>query len=250
MQQIVISILIIVGIIILVSLRIINQYERGVKFTLGRYAGIMNPGLRLVVPIIQTYQKVDMRTIVVDVPTQEGITKDNITVGINAVLYYRIFDPKLSILEVEHYDYAVSQLAQTTMRNAVGEVELDELLAKREQVAERVRIIVDKVSDPWGVKVESVDLKDVSLPQELKRVIGKQAEAERERRAVVIKAEGEKMAAKNMADAAAMLSKSPGGLHLRTLNALGEIASEQGNSIVLAVPIEVLDAFKAIAKKK
>lgn len=245
-----ISIGIFIVVVIIASLRIVNQYERGVKFTLGKFSSIMEPGLRFVIPLIQTYQKVDMRTRVVDVPTQESITKDNITVGINAVLYYSIFDSKLAILKVENYDYAVSQLAQTTMRNIVGEVELDELLSKREEIAKKISHIVDKISDPWGVKVEAVDLKDITLPPELKRVIGRQAEAERERRAVVIKAEGEKMAAENMSKAAEILSHVPGAMNLRTLNCINDLSSDQSNTVVFALPVEVLEGFKQWAKKK
>ncbi len=241
---ILISIGIFVVVVIIASLRIVNQYERGVKFTLGRFTGIMKPGLRLVIPIIQTYEKVDMRTRVVDVPDQESITKDNITVGINAVLYYKVTDPEKAVIEVEHYDFAVSQLAQTTMRNIVGEVELDELLAKRDESANKIRQIVDEVSDPWGIKVEAVELKDITLAQEMKRVIGKQAEAERERRAVIIKAEGEVIAASNMAKAAKTLATATGALHLRTLQTMNNLASDKSNTVVLGVPLEMLRAFE------
>jgi regulator of protease activity HflC (stomatin/prohibitin superfamily) len=250
MDPFIISVTIVVLFVILASLRVINEYERGVKFTLGRSSGIMGPGLNIVIPIIQSYQKVDMRTRVIDVPTQESITKDNITVGINAVLYYSVFDAKLAVMKVENYDYAVSQLAQTTMRNVVGEVELDGLLSKREEIAKKIREIVDKISDPWGVKVEAVDLKDITLPQEMKRVIGRQAEAERDRRAVVIKAEGERMAAENMSKAASILSKVPGAMNLRTLNAINDLSSDQSNTVVFAVPVEVLEGFKRFSQKK
>lgn len=236
-------------VILLASLRVINEYERGIKFTLGRFTGIMGPGLNLVVPVFQTYEKVDMRTIVVDVPDQDSITKDNITVGINAVLYYKITDAKKSILEVEEYDFAMSQLAQTTMRNIVGEVELDELLSKRDEIAQKIRLIVDKTSDPWGIKVEAVELKDVTLAQDMKRVIGKQAEAEREKRAVIIKAEGEVIAAANMAKAAKMLAGSQGALHLRTLQTMNNLASDQSNTVILGIPLEMLRAFEGKAKK-
>ncbi len=240
----------VVVLLILVSLKIIKEYERGVKFTLGKYAGVMGPGLRIVVPVVQSFQKVDMRVKAVDVPDQEAMTGDNISTTINAVIYYKIAEAKRAILEVEHYNYAISQLAQTTMRNVVGEVELDELLANRDKVSLKIKDIVDKATDPWGVKVEAVELKDIVLPGEMKRVIGKQAEAEREKRAVIIKAEGEVKAANNMAKAANTLSTASGALHLRTLQSLNDMSSDKSNTVVFALPLEVLRAFESIAKKK
>lgn len=234
--------------IILVSIRQINQYERGVKFTIGKYAGIMEPGWRLVIPIFQSYQKVDMRVRAVDVPDQEAITKDNISVTVNAVIYYKVVEAQKAIIEVENFFYAVSQLAQTTMRNVVGEVDLDELLSNRDAIAMKIRDIVDKATDAWGVKVSSVELKDVTLPEEMKRVIGKQAEAERERRAVIIKAEGEVIAAENISRAAGILAQNDGSLHLRTLHSINDISSDQSNTVVFAVPLEVLRAFERIGK--
>lgn len=239
---------IIVGILVLV-LRQINQYERGVLFTMGRFSRIQTPGWRVVVPIFQSMRKVDMRTKAVDVPQQQAITKDNIAVGVNAVIYYKVADASKAVLEVEDFFFAVSQLAQTTMRNVVGEVELDELLAGREAVSMRIREIVDKASDEWGIKVENVELKDVILPSDMERTIAKQAEAEREKRAVIIKAEGEVMAAQNMAKAAAILADAPGALHLRTLQSINDISSDQSNTVVFAMPIEVLKAFEGFAKK-
>ena len=217
---------------------------------LGKYRGIMNPGWRIVVPIFQSYQKVDMRVKAVDVPDQEAITKDNISVKVNAVIYYRAQEVDRVVLEVEHFMYAISQLAQTTMRNVVGEVELDELLSNRDKISERIRSIVDNLIDPWGVKVNSVDLKDITLPEEMKRVIGKQAEAEREKRSVIIKAEGEVIAADNMAKAAAILASSNGALHLRTLQSINDVSSDQSNTIIFAIPLEVLRAFERIGIKK
>jgi len=245
-----IGVLIFVILAVLSTLKVVNEYERGVRFTLGRFSGIMRPGLRIVIPIIQTWQRVDMRIKAVDVPDQESITKDNITVGINAVIYYKVGDSAKAIIEVEHFNYAVSQLAQTTMRNVVGEVELDELLSKRDQISDKIKIIVDKATDPWGIEVESVELKDITLAADMKRVIGKQAEAEREKRAVIIKAEGEVIAAKNMAKAADMMNKSSGALHLRTLQTLNDLSSDQSNTVVFAMPIEVLKAFDGFGKKK
>lgn len=226
------------------GLKVVKEYERGVKFTLGKFSGVMKPGLKFVMPIIQSWDRVDIRVKAVDVPNQESITKDNITVGINAVIYYKVADSKKAIIEVENYNYAISQLAQTSMRNIVGEVELDELLGNRDDVSERIRAIVDKATDPWGIKVDSVELKDITLAEEMKRVIGKQAEAEREKRAVIIKAEGEVIASNNMAKAAKTLATAPGALHLRTLQTLNDLSSDKSNTIVFGVPLEVLRAFE------
>jgi len=235
--------------IILISIKQINQYQKGVKFILGKYVGLMEPGWRMVLPIIQFYQKVDLRVKAVDVPNQEAITKDNISVSVNAVIYYKVQEADKAILVVEDFYYAISQLAQTTMRDAVGQVDLDELLSKRDRVSENIRSIIDKASDPWGIKVNNVELKDITLPEEMKRVIGKQAEAEREKRAIIIKAEGEVIAAENMAKAAETLSKAEGALHLRTLQSINDISSDQSNTIVFAVPLEILRAFERFGKK-
>ena len=230
-------------IIFLSSLRQINQYERGLKFTLGRFSGILEPGWRIVWPIFQNYRKVDIRIKAVDVPDQEAITKDNISTTINAVIYYKVADAEKAVLEVEDFYYAVSQLAQTTMRNVIGEVTLDDLLSERNKISESIRDIVDKTTDPWGIKVNDVELKDISLPEEMKRVIAKQAEAEREKRAVITKAEGEKIAADNLAAAALKLSSAPGALHLRTLNTLNDLSSDKSNTVVFTLPMELLKAI-------
>jgi len=246
------TIWIILGIIlfiILISIKQITQYQKGVKFMLGKYIGLMNPGWRLVFPIIQFYKKVDLRVKAVDVPNQEAITKDNISVSVNAVIYYKVAEADKVVLEVEDFYYAISQLAQTTMRNAVGQVDLDELLSQRDKVSESIRLIIDKASDPWGIKVDNVELKDITLPEEMKRVIGKQAEAEREKRSIIIKAEGEVMAANNMAKAARTLTEAKGGLHLRTLQSINDISSDQSNTIVFAVPLEILRAFEKMGKE-
>ena len=244
------SFLIIVLVILVISIKQINQYQKGVKFSFGKFSGIMNPGWRLVIPIFQSYQKVDMRVRAVDVPDQEGITKDNISVTINAVIYYRVTDAEKAIIEVENFLFAVSQLAQTTMRNVVGEVNLDELLSNRDEIAERIRGIVDKATDQWGIQVQSVELKDVTLPEEMKRVIGKQAEAEREKRSVIIKAEGEVIAANNLAKAAETLAAQHGALHLRTLNTLNDLSSDQSNTVIFAIPLEILRAFERYGNQK
>ncbi len=238
------------AILLIASLRQVDQYERGVMFTMGRFTGVKEPGWRLVVPVFQRMKKVDIRVKAVDVPDQKAITKDNISVGVNAVIYYKVSDAAKATIEVENFYYAVSQLAQTTMRNAVGEVELDELLSQRDKVSERIRGIVDTASDPWGIKVDNVELKDVALPAEMERTIAKQAEAERERRAVIIKAEGEVVAAEHMAKAAHILSSSSGALHLRTLQSINDLSSDQSNTVIFAVPLEILRAFEKMGKEK
>jgi len=234
----------IIVIVFFVSIRQINEYERGVKYSFGKFSKIMNPGWNIVLPIIQSYNKVDIRTKAVDVPEQEAITKDNVSVRINAVIYYKIFDASKSVLAVQNYYYAVSQLAQTTMRNVVGSVTLDELLSEREKLSAQICEIIDAATDPWGIKVENVELKDVALPEEMKRVIAKAAEAEREKQAVITKAEGEVVAAQNLAKAAELMGATPGALHLRTLSTLNDLSSDQSNTIIFAVPIEVLRAFE------
>lgn len=241
--------LIFIGVVLIASIRQVNQYERGVKFMLGKYVGTKEPGWRIILPVIQSMRKVDIRIKAVDVPDQESITKDNISVKINAVIYYKVKDAAKAIIEVENFRHAVSQLAQTTMRNATGEVSLDELLANRDEISARIQSIVDKASDPWGIEVINVELKDIILPEEMKRTIAKQAEAERERRAVIIKAQGEVTAADNLAKAANVLADAPGALHLRTLQSINDLSSDQSNTIVFVIPLEVLRAIEGLAKK-
>jgi regulator of protease activity HflC (stomatin/prohibitin superfamily) len=235
--------------VLLVSIRQVDQYERGVKFQFGKFIKVVQPGWRIVLPVIQSLTKVDIRVKAVDVPFQEAITKDNVSAKINAVIYYKVIDAARAVLEVEHFMRAVSQLAQTTMRNVCGEMELDELLANRESAAKKIKEIVDRTTDAWGIKVESVELKDVILPETMLRVIARQAEAERERRAVIIHAEGEVAAAKNLSTAATQLSSAPGALHLRTLNTINELGSDKSNTVIFAVPVEVLEAIKGLVRK-
>ena len=233
-----------IGIFIcLTSIKQIDQYERGIKFTKGKFDSIMEPGWNFVMPIFQSYKKVDIRTKAVDVPSQEAITRDNVSIKINAVIYYKIFDASKAVLEVENYYYAVGQLAQTTMRNVVGSVSLDELLVDREKISQNICQVIDELTDPWGVKVENVELKDISLPEEMQRVIARVAEAEREKEAVITKAKGEVEASKNLALAAQTMANVPGALHLRTLSTINDISSDQSNTIVFAVPLEILRAF-------
>jgi regulator of protease activity HflC (stomatin/prohibitin superfamily) len=235
--------------VILISLKQINQYERGVKFTMGRYQGIMQPGWRIVWPVFQTYKKVDVRVKAVDVPDQKAITRDNVSVTVNAVIYYKVAFAEKAVIEVENFYYAISQYAQTTMRNIVGSVTLDELLSKRDEIADRIKDIVDKETDEWGIKVNNVELKDVSLPESMERTIAKQAEAEREKRAVIINSEGELAAAENISKAAAILSQSDGALHLRTLQSINDMSSDQSNTVVFVTPVEVLKAFTSFINK-
>lgn len=247
------DILIIIGVVILfliiTGIRQINEYERGIKFRFGKFNKIMKPGWNIILPVIDSYKKVDVRTKAVDVPEQEAITRDNVSIKINAVLYYKIFDASKAVLAVENFNYAVSQLAQTTMRNAVGSVSLDELLSERDKISTEICKIVDEATDPWGIKVENVELKDISLPEEMKRVIARVAEAEREKLAVITKAHGEVEASENLKKAAENLSLAPGALHLRTLETLNDLSSDQSNTVIFALPIEVLKAIEGFSKK-
>lgn len=233
----------------LASIKQINQYERGILFTIGKYTRILEPGWRLVFPIIQSYQKVDIRTKAVDVPEQDAITKDNVSAKISAVIYFKVLDASKAVLEVENFFFAVHQLAQTTMRNVVGEVELNELLANRDAIAQRIRQIVEESASNWGLEVLSVELKDIILPENMKRTMAKQAEAVRERQANIINSEGEVIAAQNLAKAANFMAKTPGALHLRTLNSINDISSDQSNTVVFVAPIEVLRAIEGLAEK-
>lgn len=244
------TILTVVIVLLLASLRQINQYERGLKFTMGRFTGIIDPGWRLIIPIFQSYRKVDIRVKAVDVPDQKAITRDNVSVTVNAVIYYKVASAEKAIIEVEDFRYAISQYAQTTMRNIVGEVTLDELLGNRDKIAERIREIVEKETDAWGLKVNNVELKDISLPSDMERTIAKQAEAEREKRAVIINSEGELAAAGNMAKAAEILSATPGALHLRTLQSINDVSSDQSNTIIFTIPLEVMQAYMGYKEGK
>ncbi|HVF69592.1 MAG TPA: slipin family protein [Xanthomonadales bacterium] len=230
------------------SIKQINQYERGIKFSFGKYTGMMEPGWRIVLPIIQSYRKIDIRTKAVDVPDQEAITKDNVSAHISAVIYYKVIDASKAVLEVEDFFFAVHQLAQTTMRNVVGAVELDELLAHRDKVAVNIKEVIRHTAGEWGLEVDTVELKDIILPENMKRTMAKQAEAEREKRANIINSEGEVVAANNLAKAAHLMSTTPGALHLRTLNSINDISSDASNTVVFAVPLETLRAIEGLTK--
>lgn len=238
--------IIILLLLLIVFLREVKQYERGVVLTMGRFTGMRQPGWSIIIPIFQNMQKVDLRVKAVDVPDQKVITRDNVSASINAVIYYKVADAAKAVLEVEDFRFAVSQLAQTTMRNVVGSAELDDVLAERDKLSENIRRIIDAETDQWGIKVDNVELKDFFLPDEMERTIAKQAEAERERRSVIIKAEGELAASENMAAAAHKLSEAPGALHLRTLQSLNDLSSDQSNTVVFATPIEVLRAVESV----
>lgn len=233
--------------ILLISIKQIDEYQRGILFSFGKFSRILKPGWHIVFPIINRVVKVDIRTKTVDVPEQEAITRDNVSIRINAVLYYKIFDASKAVISVENYNYAVSQLAQTTMRNVVGSVTLDELLSERDKLSTQICQIVDEATDPWGIKVENVELKDIALPEELKRVISRVAEAEREKQAVITKSQGEVEASENLARAAEVMGSTPGALHLRTLATLNDLSSDQSNTVIFALPVEALEAMKGLS---
>jgi len=226
------------------AIKILNEYERGVIFRLGRVLGApKGPGLIILIPIIDKMIKVSLRTVVLDVPPQDVITRDNISVKVNAVVYFRVIDPSKAIIAVENYLYATSQLSQTTLRSVLGQAELDELLSQREKINERLQEILDTHTEPWGIKVSNVEVKNVDLPQEMQRAIAKQAEAERERRSKVISAEGEYQAATKLADASDILSRNPMSLQLRYLQTLIEISSEKNSTVIFPIPIDFIKAF-------
>lgn len=235
--------------IILSFLKQINQYERGVVYTMGKFTGLLDPGWHIIWPVFQRMVKIDIRTKAVDVQKQDAITKDNVSCKLNAVIYYKITDAGRSVNEVEDVFYAVLQLAQTTMRRVAGEVTLDELLSEREKIAGQILQIVEQAATAWGIDVSAVELKDIELPESMIRTMAKQAEAEREKRAVIINSEGEVLASQNLAKAAALLASTPGALHLRTLNSINDISSDQSNTIVFTVPMEILKAFEGFSKK-
>lgn len=245
-----IYILVVLVVVTLAMLRQINEYERGVMFTMGRSTGIKTPGWKVVIPIFQQMKKVDMRVKAVDVPDQKALTKDNVSVGINAVIYYKVVDATKSVINIENVHYAILQLAQTTMRNVVGEVTLDQLLAERSNLSDKIQLVVEQTCTEWGIDISTVELKDISLSSEMERTIGKVAEAQRERQATIIASEGEVMASENMSKAAQMLSATPGALHLRTLQSINDMSSDQSNTVVYMVPVEVLKAFEGFAKKQ
>jgi regulator of protease activity HflC (stomatin/prohibitin superfamily) len=230
------------------AVKILNEYERGVVFRLGRVIGSKGPGLILLIPAIDKMIRVDLRVVAMDVPAQDVITRDNVTIKVSAVLYFRVIDPNRAIVGVENYLYATSQLSQTTLRSVCGQAELDELLAEREKINAHLQEILDKDTEPWGVKVAKVEIKNIDLPQEMQRAIAKQAEAERERRAKVIGAEGEYQAAQKLSDAAKIIGENPIALQLRFLQTLREVAAENNSTTIFPVPIDLLTPFMQMAK--
>lgn len=248
-MEFLIIILIVIAAFILSGIKVINQYERGVVLTLGRFSGLRDPGLRVVVPIFQRLIRVDMRSTPIDVPKQEVITKDNVTVGVDAVVYFRVIDAPKAVLETTNYIYATSQFAQAALRDVAGNADLDELLSKRDVISQQIKEIVDSQTDQWGIDVENVKVQNIELPADMKRAMAKQAEAERERRAVIITAEGEKAAAQAVADAAAMLTKVPGGINIRTLQTLEKIAVEPSQKTLFVLPADLTDAISRVVGK-
>lgn len=242
-------IIIVIAIFVFSGIKVVNQYERGVVLTLGRFTGIRNPGLRVIVPIFQRMIRVDIRSTPIDVPKQEVITKDNVTVGVDAVVYFRVIDAPKAVLETTNYIYATSQFAQAALRDVAGNADMDELLSKREQISQQIKEIVDAQTDQWGIDVENVKVQNIELPADMKRAMAKQAEAERERRAVIITAEGEKAAAAAVAEAAAMLTKVPGGINIRTLQTLEKIAVEPSQKTLFVLPADLTDTISRIVSK-
>lgn len=232
------------------GLKVINEYERGVVLTLGKYTKTLIPGLRWILPGFQKMIKVDMRITTVDVPRQEAITKDNVPVGVNAVLYFRVMRAEDAILKIERYRYAVSQYALAALRDIIGGVELDALLTERERIAAEIKKVVDVETDPWGIDVTAIKMQDVELPAGMKRTMAAQAESEREKRAIIIKSEGEIKAAENLKEAARILSEVPGGMSLRTLETIDKLQPDPSKTIIFALPVEIMEGLKALGNKK
>lgn len=240
----------IIGFFLLISLRVLKEYQRGVVFRLGKVIGLKGPGLILVFPIIDTLKKVDLRIITMDVPPQDIITRDNVSVKVNAVAYYRVMDPKRAVLEVTNYMYATNQLAQTTLRSVLGETTLDQLLAERDEINAKLQDILDRMTDPWGIKVTAVEVKHVDLPVEMQRVMAKEAEAERDRRSKIIRADAEFQASKRLSEAAMVIELHPVALQLRYLQTLSEIATENNSTIAFPIPIELMKPFMDMMGKR
>ena len=242
------TVLVLAVALLMSAVKILKEFERGVVFRLGRLVASRGPGLIFVIPLIEKMQRVELRTVTMDIPSQDVITKDNVSVKVNAVLYFRVIDPNRAVVEVADYLFATSQLAQTTLRSVCGQAELDQLLAERDQLNQRLQGLLDENTDPWGIKVVSVELKHIDLPQEMQRAMAREAEAERERRAKVINAEGEFQAAQRLSEASDKLSKQPGALQLRYLQTLGEIATGNKSTTIFPVPVDLLQPF--LAKKE
>ncbi|MGM0568157.1 MAG: slipin family protein [Elusimicrobiota bacterium] len=243
-------VILILVVILISAVRIVNEYERGVVFRLGRLVGAKGPGLFFIIPVVDKIVKVSLRTIVLDVPVQEVITKDNVPASVNAVCYFRVMDPSKSVVEVQNYVMATSQVAQTTLRSVVGEAELDEVLSERDKLNSKLQTIIDKATDPWGIKVSMVEIKDVQIPESMQRAIAAQAEAERDRRAKIINAEGEFQASEKIAQAAEVIDRNPVGIQLRFLRTLSEKAREGNSTVIMPVPVELFKSFLNRENKK
>jgi regulator of protease activity HflC (stomatin/prohibitin superfamily) len=230
------------------AVRIIYEYERGVLFTLGKFSGVIDPGLRFVIPIVQSMRKVDTRIKTVDIPKQEVMTRDNVPVSINAVVYMRVINVERAVLKIQNYVYAVSQYGQTALRDVIGNKDLDAVLTERAETADEIKQLVDKETDEWGIDITAIKIQDIELPVDMKRAMARQAEAEREKRATIIKSTGEVIASKNLHEAALKLSSAPGALHLRTLQTLADISSDQSNTIIVPIPMEFLKAVEGFVK--
>ena len=239
-----IMIMVFLLIVILSNIHIIQQYERGVVFTLGKYSGVRNPGITVVIPWFQSMRRVDVRSTPIDVPKQEVITKDNVTVNVDAIVYFRVLDPAKALLETTNYVYATTNFAQAALRDITGNFELDELLSKRDEISAQIKEIVDKETDKWGIDIENVKLQNIELPADMKRAMAKQAEAERERRAAIIVADGEKASAQAVSEAANLLAKTPGGLQIRTLQTLEKISSDPSQKTVIVLPNDMKEVVK------
>ena len=248
-MEILIIICVLVFIAMVSGVRVVNQYQRGVVLTLGRFSGVREPGLRIVLPVIQTMTLVDIRSTPIDVPKQEVITRDNVTVGVDAVVYFRVVNAPKAVLETTNYIYATSQFAQAALRDVTGNVDMDDLLAKREEISQQIKEIVDAETDKWGIDVENVKIQNIELPGDMKRAMAKQAEAERERRSNIINADGEKQAAKTLAEAAEILATTPGAINLRTLNTLERISTEPSQKTMMLFPVELIDALRGSREK-
>lgn len=250
MEYVILTLVLIVIVVFISGIKIVNQYQRGVVLTFGRFTGTRSPGLRFVFPIIQQIMLVDVRSTPIDVPKQEVITRDNVTVGVDAVVYFRVIDAPKAVLETTNYIYATSQFAQAALRDVTGNVDMDDLLSKREEISQHIKLIVDAETDKWGIDVENVKIQNIELPGDMKRAMAKQAEAERERRANIINADGEKAAAETLAEAARILATTPAAINLRTLNTLERISTEPSQKTTFLFPIELIDAIRGRANTK
>jgi regulator of protease activity HflC (stomatin/prohibitin superfamily) len=239
---------IIVVLAIVLGIRVINQWETGVRFRLGRYKDVLQPGLRIIIPVLDAVHRVDMRILTIDIPKQQVITKDNVPITINGVVYFKVLDAATAIIKVQDYMYAVSQYAQTALRDVVGGLSLDQVLGERSQLGKDIEVIVENASRNWGIEVTDIKLQDIDMPEDLKRLMSRQASSEREKRATIIKAEGDKIAAENLAKAAKIMAISPGAMQLRTLQTLDGLGPTASNTVVIAIPVEVMDLARNLSK--